>query len=123
MNGRQASWRRTAAGVLAALLVALLPADAAADTAILRNECPWPVILQATHVHRGMLRRDQALLRPGEAMRVSLEADKLVVVTDSKTGRVLLRDALKASRTPVQVGLVVDRATGRVRLLPRHTAP
>lgn len=121
-NHDQPGWGFT--GLFAGLLLGLLPAAVSADTAVFRNECSYPLILQASHVHRGMLRRDQFLLRCGETSpRLSLDSDKLVVITDSKTGRVLFREAVKASRTPVQYSIVADRATGRVRLLSHRSSP
>jgi hypothetical protein len=103
------------------LLVGLLPAVASADTVLFRNECNAPLIVQATHVYRGVLKRDQYLLRPGESTpKMTLDCDKLLTIQDGKTGRLLFRNALKANKTPRAYSITVDRTTGRIGLLPRR---
>jgi hypothetical protein len=103
------------------LLVGMLPAVASAETVNFRNECPTPLVVQATHVFRGVLKREQYLLRPGESTpKVTLDCDKLLTIQDGKTGRVLFRNALKAHKTPRGYSIVMDRTTGRVTVLPRR---
>lgn len=110
--------------LLGGVLLLALAAPLDASTVLFRNECPAPVIVQATRVYRGMLRRDQYLLRFGEMTpRLLLESDQVITISDGRTGRLLFRDALKASKTPLQYSIVPDRMTGRIRLLLRRVAP
>jgi len=110
--------------LLDVLLVGLLPAVASADTIQFRNECNAPLVVQATHVYRGVLKRDQYLLRPGESTpKMTLDCDKLLTIQDGKSGRLLYRNAMKANKTPRAFSIVVDRATGRIGLLPRRVTP
>jgi hypothetical protein len=103
------------------LFVGLLPASASADNVQFRNEYNATLVVQATHVYRGVLKRDQYLLRHGETTpKLSLDCDKLLTIQDGKTGRMLYRNALKATNTPRAYSIAVDRITGRVGLLPRR---
>jgi len=111
---------RTRPAWLALLTACGLPAWAGAETVIFRNDCRVPIVVQAATVQRGMLKRDQCLLRPGESTnKMPLDTDKIITVCDSKTGQVLFRDALRISKTPLHFSIVPDqRMPGRVRMVP-----
>lgn len=106
--------------ILAVLCMGVLPMLSLAETVVFRNECTGSVILQVATVQKGVLKRDQVLLRTGETTgKIALDSDKLITVQDSKTGRVLFRDALRMSKVPLAVGITHDARTGRVKLVPK----
>jgi hypothetical protein len=111
---------RTRPAWLALLAACGLPAWAGAETVIFRNDCRVPIVVQAATVQRGMLKRDQCLLRPGESTnKMPLDTDKIITVCDGKTGQVLFRDALRISKTPLHYSIAPDpRMPGRVRMVP-----
>ena len=105
------------------LLTILAAASAVrSEYVVFRNECQAPVVVQTASVVRGVLRRDQALVKPGEYTdQIPLDCDKLVTISDGRTGRVLFRDPLKASKTPLGFVILPDR--GKVRTAPRTLSP
>jgi hypothetical protein len=106
--------------ILAALIVFLLPAWIIAETVTFRNDCRVSVVVQTATVQRGVLKRDQCLLRAGESTtKMPLDSDKVITVFDGKTGRTLFRDALKKSKTPLYYSIAPDpRNPSRIRMMP-----
>lgn len=108
-------------GLLAWLIVCLVPTFAPGDTITFRNDCRVALVVQAVSVQRGVLKRDQMLLKAGETTpRMALDSDKVISVYDGKTGRILFRESLKASKTALNYGIVPDpRFPNRVRMQSR----
>lgn len=107
----------------ALLIVCLAPAVLRAESVVFRNECSGSVVVQVAAVVRGMLKRDQALVKPGESTpKIPLDTDKIITIYDGKTGRALFRDALKMSTKPLAYSIVYDPRTGRVRMVPKASA-
>jgi hypothetical protein len=103
--------------LLAVLIVCFAPAALSAETVIFRNDCRSAVSVQAVTVVKSVMKRDQYLLRSKESTpKLKLDADKVIQVTDPRTGRVLLKDVLRASKKPLAYSITLDR-TGRVRFV------
>ena len=104
-----------------ALFVALAtPAACRAEYVIFRNECKVSVVVQSATVVRGVLKRDQALIRPGEYTgKLALDSDKIITICDGRTGKVLFRDALRASRKPVGYAILPVLNMPKVRVEKR----
>lgn len=104
--------------LLAALLVLLLPALALAETVTFRNDIRGKAVaVQATSVINGVLKRDQYLLRPTETTpKIKTDYEKVITVTDPRTGRVLYKDVLRASKKEAAYSITLDRA-GKVTIV------
>jgi hypothetical protein len=111
---------RTCLRWLAALIVCALPALANADTFTFRNDCKEAVVVQVATVQRGVLKREQVVLKSGESTpAMPLDADKVITVIDARTGRIGFREVLRVSKTPLSYGIVPDpRAPGRAAMRP-----
>ncbi|MFO0881132.1 MAG: hypothetical protein U0840_27730 [Gemmataceae bacterium] len=109
----------------AALILCLLPGSLLAESFGFCNDCRVPVIVQIASVQRGMLKRDQILLRAGESTpTMPLNSDKVITVCDGKTGRVLFRDALRMNSTPQNFSITPDpRMPTRVRMVATPATP
>lgn len=109
---------------LAVLFPCVLSGGLLAETASFRNDCRAPLVVQTATVVRGVLKRDQCLLRPGESTpKMTLDTDKVVTVYDGKTGRLLFRGALRVSTTPLNYSIVPDlRLPNRVSMVLRNPA-
>lgn len=95
-----------------------------AEYVIFRNECKVPVIVQTASVVRGVLKRDQTLLKPGEfTTRIPLDRDQVITVCDGINGRTLFRDPLRTSKTPMHYGIVPNQGKVPVRMMPRKPGP
>jgi hypothetical protein len=103
-----------------ALFVALAaPAASRAEYVIFRNECRSPVVVQTAYVVRGVLKRDQALVKPGEyTSKLSLANDQTITICDGRTGKVLFRDPLRASKKPLAYA-ILPGTPGKVRVEKR----
>jgi hypothetical protein len=103
--------------LLAVLVVLLAPAAASAETVVFRNDCRAAVTVQTVTVVGRIIKRDQYVLRMNESTpKIKLDMDKVLQVSDPRTGRVVFKDVLRVSKKPAAYRIVVDRA-GRVRLL------
>jgi len=115
--------------VLLALLVLLLaPMLADAESILIRNECPIPVVVQVSSVFRGALRRDSPqLLKPAEVgMGVQLPGNKIINVHDARNpNRILFQITIPAQNEDQYFGIVpiVGDPLGRVRLELRRPFP
>ncbi|MFO0841096.1 MAG: hypothetical protein U0797_01690 [Gemmataceae bacterium] len=116
---------RTCLRWLAALVACALPALARGETFAFRNDCKEALVIRVSTVQRGVLKRDQTLLKAGESTpKVAHKTDTLVLVLDGKTGRELFRDVLRVSKTPVSYGIVPDpRRPGRVAMKQLEQMP
>lgn len=103
--------------LLAALVILLAPAAASAETVVFRNDCRAAVTVQTVTVVGRLIKRNQYVLRMKESTpKIKLDMDKVLQITDPRTGRVVFKDVVRVSRKPVAYSIVVDRL-GRVRLL------
>lgn len=102
------------------LLALFAAAPVSAENVIFQNDCRLPVVVQVTSVQRGVMKRDQCVLRPGEAtVKISLDANKIFTIYCGKTGRTLYRDALRMSSKPLQLSIMHDPwMPTRVRVTP-----
>jgi len=90
-----------------------------AEYVIFRNECKTSVVVQTATVVRGVLKRDQALVKPGEYTgKISLDSDKIITIRDGRTGKVLFHDPLRASTKPLAYG-ILPGTPGKVRVEKR----
>jgi hypothetical protein len=103
-----------------ALFVALaIPAACRAEYVIFRNECRGSIVVQTATVVRGVLKRDQALVKPGEYTgKIPLDSDKIITFCDGRTGKILFRDPLRATKKPLAFG-ILPGANGKVRVEKR----
>lgn len=100
---------RTPLLLAAVLLVASPPGELRAETFAFRNDCRVPLVVQVSSVQRGVLKRDQGLLRAGETTpKMRLDSDKVITIYDSRTNRILFRDVLKARKLPAFFSLHPD---------------
>jgi hypothetical protein len=116
---------RLCPGLLAGLIVCLLPAAVDAQTVQFRNETHAAVVVQTATVVRAVLIRDQpCLLRPREhTPKIKANVSKVVTIYDAKTNRVLFRDVLQATKQDLAYGIVFNpRIPGRVRVETRRPA-
>ncbi len=111
---------RTCLRWLAVLIVGAVPAVVHGETFSFKNECQASLIVQILTVQKGTLKRDQCLLRHGESTpKLPLDTDKMITVLDAKTGRILFREALRVSKTPLNYAIVLDqRNMSRVLMKP-----
>jgi len=103
------------------LIVCLLPGMAAAEYVVFRNDTRKSVCVQAVWVQRGVARRDQSTIRPGETTpKLGLDVDKVITITCGQTGQVLFREGHRASRKPLGYHIRPDpNRPNRVRLIPQ----
>src|SRR5262245_19686470 len=96
--------------LLPAVLIASSPlGPVRADTFTFRNDCRVPLVVQVSSVQRGVLKRDQGMLRPGESTaKLPLDSDKVITIYDSRTSRILFRNVLKMRKAPVTYSLDTD---------------
>src|SRR5262245_19174476 len=96
--------------LLPAVLIACSALGSArADTFTFRNDCRVPLVVQVSSVQRGVLKRDQGMLRPGESTaKLPMDSDKVVTVYDSRTNRILFRNVLKMRKAPALYSLEPD---------------
>ena len=109
--------------VLSLFLFAALAAPAAcrAEYVVFRNECKTSVVVQTASVVRGVLKRDQALVKPGEYTgKISLDSDKTITICDGRTGKILFRDPLRATKTPLAYAILPNPNNGKVRVEKRQ---
>ena len=96
-----------------------IPTACRAEYVIFRNECKTSVVVQTASVVRGVLKRDQALVKPGEYTgKILLDYDKTITICDGRTGKVLFRDPLRATKKPLAFGILPGTA-GKVRVEKR----
>ena len=101
------------------LALFVFPAACRAEYVIFRNECRAPVVVQTAYVVRGVLKRDQALVKPGEyTNKLSLANDQTITICDGRTGKILFRDPLRASKKPLAYAILPGVA-GKVRVEQR----
>src|SRR5262245_35320788 len=103
--------------LLALLVVLLAPAALAAETVTFRNDCRSAVTVQTVTVVNRTVKRDQYTLRSKESTpKIGLDSDRVIQITDPRTGRVLLKEVLRVSKKPLAYSIALDR-TGKVRLI------
>jgi hypothetical protein len=114
---------RSCPSLLAGLLLVLLPGAGAAQTVVFRNECRVPVVVQTATVVKGVLVKDDPYpLRPTEATpKIALGVNKLLVITDAKSNRILFKELCRATRKELAYGIVPHpRLRGAVTVSPRQ---
>ena len=104
------------------LVVALaVPAACRAEYVVFRNDCKASVVVQTASVVRGVLKRDQALVKPGEwTDKIPLDSDKTITIRDGRTGKILFQDPLRSTTKPLAFSIlpVPNAAKVRVEKLP-----
>jgi hypothetical protein len=106
--------------LLAVLILCLLPSSVLAETVTFRNDCRYAVVVQLATVEKGVLRREAAcLLRCNEITgKAKLNTDKLVIVYDGKSNRILFKDVLRVSKTELNYSIQPDpKMPGKVKML------
>ena len=103
------------------LFVALaIPAIGRAEYVVFRNECKVAVVVKTAAVVRGVLKRDQILVKPGDYTdKIPLDTDKTITICDGRTGKILFRDPLRASKKPLAYG-ILPGSNGKVRVETRQ---
>src|SRR5262249_50398539 len=109
---------RLFAAALALALVGWLPSRANALTVVFTNNCNRPIAIQAATVIRGVLKREQPyLLKVGQSTpKISITVDKIIMIYDGKSNRMLFKDVLKRSLQPLRYK--VTETAGKIRVLP-----
>ena len=104
------------------LFVALAtPAASRAEYVIFRNECKVSVVVQSASVVRGVLKRDQTLVKPGEYTgKIALDSDKTITICDGKTGKILFRDPLRSTKKPLAFSILPVPNMPKVRVEKRQ---
>jgi hypothetical protein len=113
---------RVSRWLLAALVVALLPAAGRAETITIRNETPVPVIVETVSVYRNMLRRERPyVLNPGDATPgITLPGNKIVTVRNARmVTQVLSQQAIPARAEDQYFGIVFDPILKKVKQVTR----
>lgn len=106
--------------VVAIIAGLMTPVLANAETMYIRNECPFPVVVQTGSVVRGVLRRDPPVaLKMGDVTPgTMLPGNKIITVYDAGApNRVLFQGTIPASVQDHQYGIVTDGF--RMMLQPR----
>jgi hypothetical protein len=110
------------AGLLAVLVVTLVPAGARAEALLFRNDTKAAIIVQAACVVRGVLRRDRPyLLKPGDSTPgVTLPGNKVITVYDGlRPNKVIFQGAIPGGATDQAFIVNPDPAGGvKLELLP-----
>src|ERR1019366_7353351 len=110
------------AGLLAVLIVSLLPAGARAETLLFRNDTKAAIIVQAGCVVRGVLRRDRPyLLKPGDSTPgITMPGNKVITVYDGlHPNKVVFQGAIPGGPTDQAFIVNPDPAGGvKLELLP-----
>jgi hypothetical protein len=117
-----------AKSVLAIALLAVLVPSVLAQAAALtfRNDTMAAVVVQTGTILRGRVLNDQPLvLRAGASSRVSLNSDKLILIYDGKSNRILHQAVQKFQGVPALLSIQPDpQAPGKVKLvIPRAADP
>jgi hypothetical protein len=110
--------------VVAMVAGLMTPVLANAETMYIRNECPFPVVVQTGSVVRGVLRRDPPVaLKMGEVTPgTMLPGNKIITIYDAGApNRVLFQGTIPASIQDHQYGIVTDGL--RMMLQPRKPFP
>jgi hypothetical protein len=115
----------TRSRLLSLALLIICPVLLSADTFTFRNDCSVPLVVQVASVQKGVLKRDQGVVRVGDTTpKMPLDSDKVITIFESKSGKMLFREVLKANKTPQQFSILPDpRLPGRVRLTPIPAMP
>ena len=128
MIGNHCSLGRKWPHLLAMLVVALLPALVHAETIIVQNTLPLPIVVQASSIVRGQVNRAApAMLQPTDATPgIQLPGNKVITIYDAKTpNKVLYQGVIPAGNADLNLGIVIDPKTGKLKLepLPAPTPP
>jgi hypothetical protein len=99
--------------LLCALAMVVLPAIAAAETVVLRNDLNVPVIVQGTCVIKGKaVRSKPVLVQPGDSANIVLPGNKIITVYDARMPSVLLNQStVPAAKEDQYFSLQVDTPT------------
>jgi hypothetical protein len=95
-----------------------------AENAVLRNESPGAIVVQTVTVIRGVSKRDQYPLKPGDfTPKIATDTEKLVIVLDGKTGKVMFRDVLKPNPKLQGFSILYDPKANAMRMKPQPRLP
>ncbi len=109
---------RRLATLVALGLLTLLPVRAVAETLVLKNDTPVPIIVQATIVVRGRVLRDRPVqIQPGDSANINLPGNKLITVADAKTLKPVHTQTVPGAATDQEYSIQVDGAN-KVHLEP-----
>ena len=116
---------KIAAGLVAVLIVGLLPTSVRAEAILFRNETNGPIIVQAACVVRGVLRSGPPyLLKAGDSTPpIVMPGNKLITVYDGQNpNHVIRKDTIPSGPTDQAFGVSLDGAGG-VKIDPRAAPP
>jgi hypothetical protein len=110
----------------AVLILALLPAAVHAETIIIQNTTPIPIVIQASSiVGKQVNRAAPAMLNPNDATPgIQMPGNKVITIYDAKTpNKVLYQGVIPAGNQDLNLGIVVDPKTGKFVKLEKIAAP
>jgi hypothetical protein len=109
-------------GLLAVLIVSLVPAGARAEALLFRNDTKAAIIVQAACVVHGVLRRDRPyLLKPGDSTPgITMPGNKVITIYDGlRPNKVIFQGAIPGGPTDQAFNVNPDPAGGvKLELLP-----
>jgi hypothetical protein len=106
---------------IALLAVSVPPGPAqAAISLTFRNDCNVAVVVQTGTIQRGKVLNDQPLvLRVGTSGRVPFHGDKLLLIYEGKSNRILHQSALRFQGSAASFSIQSDpQKSGKVKLVP-----
>jgi hypothetical protein len=126
MIGNVRSLGRRCLRLLAALIVVLLPAGLHAESIIVQNTLAVPIVVQASSIVRGQFNRAApAMLQPTDSTPgIQLPGNKIITIYDAKTpNKVLFQGVIPAGNADLNLGIVMDPKTGKLKLEPLPAPP
>jgi hypothetical protein len=126
MIGNHSSLGRMGLRLPAVLILALLPAAVNAETIIIQNTTPIPIVIQASSiVGKQVNRAAPAMLNPNDATPgIQMPGNKVITIYDAKTpNKVLYQGVIPAGNQDLNLGIVVDPKTGKFVKLEKIAAP
>ena len=121
MTWRLRKMTKIGAGLLAVLMVGLLPTAGRAEALLFRNETNGPIIVQAACVVRGVLRRDRPylLLPGGSTPGIVMPGNKIITIYDGLHPNVMIfQGTIPGGAADQAFGVSLD-PTGGVKVDPK----
>jgi hypothetical protein len=113
-------------GLLAVVVVAVLPSLSFGENLVFRNETARPVVVHAMSVFHGVLRRERPhLLHPHDLTPpIALPGAKLITIFDARIpNRILFQGSLPAGHGDLLFRILPDSPAPRVRLEEDQPVP
>jgi hypothetical protein len=126
MIGNGSSLGRRCLCLLTLLALTLLPAALRAETIIIQNTTPVPIVVQATSiVGKQVNRAAPAMLKPNDATPgIQLPGNKVITIYDAKTpNKVLYQGVVPGGNNDLNLGIVCDPKTGKIVKLELMAPP